>query len=896
MSRPAPSQRSDKAGRLPLGNLWRQSRRDLGPLLVGLIVIAAASFLASAVPQVLSSVATAVVQDAVAHPSRPPEILVQIPFDSSDVPSSDGSDWFSTRIEAGMPTELRGVLAAPVLSMVGPELKAGSIAGRPGRARFIYVHSAGGPAVTWVEGRAPAATGDVSRWNYSDEALPIEVALSVDAAALIGVHPGQQLTVTSTQGAPLDVRLSGIYRPDDLNDDAWKVTPTLVKPQLVDGSAAVASVGLLVSPESLPFAMIGALPGSMDRTYTYPVIASRLDAGRAEALAVEARSLAAGRKSIDLNGSQPRIHTNLDAIIDDALARVAAASAQASVLLIGLLATALLVELLVAGLLVERRSAVLVQWRARGATLPVIAWANLLEAALLTILGGGIGVGAAMLLLGGTPPPAWLVPTLLAALLPQPLLAVRAAGGGVRAGAVAVGKHHRLATAHARRLAAEIMLGVVALAALATLVMRGVVASSASIWTDGVVLAAPVLVAVAVALLLIRLQPSGLALARRLATRRTAAVPLLAAARVRADGLATAALVVSCAMAAIATTVAVTVSSGQIDASWDAVGGEAAVTSTSPDGIPSAVLDLDGDAGLVVATAAVVPSAQLLGSGLDRSVSVVAIDADAFGRLLAATSGSSDALKQLTTANPSAVPVLSTGLPQWDSATLLWGDDRLSVQAVGIAPTLPSGLGLSDYPTVVADRRLLAAALGHEVAASQAWVVGPDAAARLRAAVAGTDAQLLTRQEWLAAQAHDPLRNALGWLFAGASAAAVALAALAVMLMAAAGAGQRTRAAAQLRVIGMPAAAARRVSWLEVAVPAVLTGLVGLAIGIGLSGLLVTALDLKSVTGGRVAPRLVIFWWALALPILLGVLARLAVLIAGLRGRRVPLGPLMRAS
>lgn len=115
------------------------------------------------------------------------------------------------------------------------------------------------------------------------------------------------------------------------------------------------------------------------------------------------------------------------------------------------------------------------------------------------------------------------------------------------------------------------------------------------------------------------------------------------------------------------------------------------------------------------------------------------------------------------------------------------------------------------------------------------------------------------------------------------------------MLVAASGTGERTRAAAQLRVLGTSRRQAARVAWLEATVPAVLASVVGLAVGIGLSWLLVGALELRSVTGGRLAPHLVMAWWVLALPLIVGLVARVSVLVAGLRGRRQALGPLMRA-
>jgi putative ABC transport system permease protein len=895
-----------RPGLLPWRGLLAQSRRDLAPLVVGLLVVAASAFLAAAVPQTLADVATTVVQDAVATSGRSTDVVVDVRLDSGYGPSAEtaaASDWVGSRVEAGMPAELRGVLAPPVTALVGPELKAGTIGGRPGRIRFIYVSSAAGPALDWVEGRAPAAAEGEVDPSGDDNLPPVEVALSQQAAELIGVHAGSPLTVQSLQGEPLDVRLSGVYRPADPGDDAWHVAPTLLKPQLVDGSAAVAAVGLMVSAESLPAAQLISFPTEMNRTFTYRAVASKLDAGRAEALATQARALAAGRATFDIAGGQPAVYTNFDAVIGEALARVAAASAQASVLLFGVLASAVLVELLIAGLLVERRAAVLLQWRARGASLPVVAVANLAEAGMVTAVGGGLGVVAAALLADGAPPLAWVLPMLAAAVVPQPMLAVRAAAGSTRPVPAANGRRPPVSAAKVRRVAAEVMAAMVAVAALTTLVARGVTASAGSVWSDVVVLAAPVLVALVVALGLVRSQSRASALARSLAARTSGAVPLLAAARMRGEAFSVAALVVACAMAAIATTVSGTVRSGQVEAAWDAVGAEAAVSTNEASGLPAAVERLDGDAGLALATAAVIPGAQLLGPGIDRPVTVVAVDAEAFGRLLAAATsagGSSPAeavaaLALIATPNQAAVPVLVAGLPNSAAGIVRWGDERVDVQALGTVPTLPPQLRLTGQPTVLADRVLLGRALGHEVAASHAWVVGPLAVPRLEEALAGADALVTTREGWLAAQVDAPLPHALGWLFTGAWVVATALAALAVILMAASGARQRTRAAAQLRVVGMRGAAARRVAWLEAALPAVLASAVGVAVGMGLSGLLVVALDLKSVTGGRHAPHLVTAWSALGLPVALGVLSRVAVGIAGLRSGREAVGPMMRA-
>lgn len=890
---------ANRSGILPWRGVWRQTLADVAPLAVGIVVVAAAAFLSTAVPQAMDSVATSEVRTALTTQAEPVTVVVSVPITGSgyelngDMANAAAS--VKEQIDAGMPVELRSSLSAPVTTLISRELKAGAIAGRPGRVRFIYVSSESGPALQWVEGREPASTGDLSELG-PDQTPRVEVPMSEAGARLMDIHAGAKLSVDSPDGQPLDVWLSGVYRAVDPGDDAWAVEPTLLKPQLISGGAAQASVGLLVSEKSLPYAWLAIFPSDMTRTYTYRVVPSTLDGKIAAQVATQARGLASGRKVFEIAGAAPTVTTQLDRVVDASLARIAAARAQASVLLIGLLSIALLVELLAAGLVVERRAAALVQWRARGATLPTIGLASAAESAVLAALGGLIGVVAASLAVGGVPPWGWVIPPVVAAALPQPLLAIGRADRAARVPRPFSRKHNPLTAAHVRRLGAEAALALVALAALATLMVRGATASAGSVWSDAVVLAAPVLVALTVAVAVLRIQPFALKGVRALAARGAGAVPLLAAARSRANGLATAALVTAAAIAAIAASVAGTVSEGQTDAAWEAVGANATAITTESLGIPSSVTELDGSQGMTVATATVISGAQVLGPRVDRSVAIIAVDAEAMGRLLAATPApDAPTLALLTTRGPGALPVLVTGGDGWDGVTLRWGDASVTVRTVGVAPALPIRLP-SQGLAVVVDRALLAQASGDGVPATQAWVAGPDAEARLVAALAGTDARVITRDGWLADQRASPVTRALQWLFAGASAVATALAAVAVVLMAASSSGARTRVDAQMRVIGTSRSAAARVAWIEATIPALAASTVGIATGIGLAGLLVVALDLASVTGGQHAPDLVIPWWTLGIPVALGLVARIAVAVAAIGYRGEALGPRMRAN
>ncbi len=876
--------RAIPSGVLPWRGVWRQTVADVAPLVVGIVVVAAAAFMSCGVPQKMDAVATSEVRAALTTQAEPVTVVVTVPITDSgyalnlDLAAAAAS--MKDLVDAGIPTELRGALARPVTTIVSRELKAGVIAGRPGRVRFIYVSGDSGPAVQWVEGRAPVSTGDLADLTDDDRVPPVEVAVSEAAASIMGVHPGAKLPVETADGQPIDVWLSGVYRATDPGDDAWALEPTLLTPQLVAGGAAVASVGLLVSEQSLPFAWLAVFPTDMTRTYTYRVVPSALDAKLAAQVATQARGLASGRKVFEIAGPPPTVTTQLDRVVDDALARVSAANAQASILLIGLLSVALLVELLTAGLVVERRAAVLVQWRARGATLPAIGLASAVDSTVMATVGGVIGVVAASLAVGGVAPWGWVVPPVVAAALPQPLLAMVRAGRAARTPRPSSNRRNPLTSAHVRRLGAEATVALVAMSALATLTVRGATASADSVWSDVVVLAAPVLVALAVALGVMRVAPHAMRAARVLAARGAGAVPLLAASRARANGLATAALVTAAAVAAIAAAVAGTVNQGQADAAWEAVGADATAITRASAGIPPSVTALDGSQGLTVATAAVISGGQALGARVDRSVTIVAVDAEAMGRLLAATPApDAPTLALLTTRGAGALPVLVTGGEGWDGVTLRWGDASVTVRTVGASPALPVRLP-SQGLVVVVDRALLAEASGGDVPATQAWVVGPDAEARLVAALAGADSRVTTRDGWLAGQMASPVTRALQWLFAGASAMAGALAAVAVVLMAASGSGARTRAVAQMRVVGTSRSAAARVAWIEATIPAVVASTVGIATGIGLAGLLVAALDLPSVTGGLHAPHLVIPWWTLGIPVALGLVARIAVAIA----------------
>ena len=232
-----------------------------------------------------------------------------------------------------------------------------------------------------------------------------------------------------------------------------------------------------------------------------------------------------------------------------------------------------------------------------------------------------------------------------------------------------------------RRVSFEVALVVLAVAALATLRRRG--AASISGPTDQVLAAAPVLVAVAGALLLWRAVPPLLGGVLRLARRSRRAGPLLAVARARSTGSALpfVALVVVITLAALCGALAATARVGQVDGSWDIVGADAVVQTQSPDPSLSAVADTAGRGRRRRrggASAGCRPGSQLFGvPGVDE-VRVLAVDPAAYGTLLARTPfGAAPELAVLADASSTAATTRPSPVrcPRWCPAAC-WAPGR----------------------------------------------------------------------------------------------------------------------------------------------------------------------------------------------------------------------------
>ena len=892
---------------VPFRLLAAQSRASAASLAVSTLIVTGAVFVTAAVPVLGEDAATRQVQQDVASAGRLSDVVVSVPLSSGGggldfnlIPdTADSAAYVAERIEAGMPPDLRAVLEDPITTLVGPQLKMGAIDGVPARLRFAYVAVGDGPHVDWVEGRAPQSTGTAVDFVRLQQKLPVEVGLSTDVAEAIGASVGDELPTLDPDEVLLDVVVTGIFKPQTPGDPAFSTVPTLLKPNMTYGAEHQLAIAGLVTAESLPHARLAVFPKAMDRTYTYHANAHAINAGNAKEVATTAKGIASGKQTFEIVGADPQVTTQLDKVIAQSLARTSAAQTQASVLLVALIILIALTQFLAATVLTERRGRVLGLLRIRGGSGPSVGAALAVEAAVVTTIGVGIGLAAQQALAPGDVAWGWVLPSVIVSLCASPVLGMRAAMRKRVPPPARSKRRNARGTAQLRRVTAEIVVVLAAIVSFLALRSRGAGESEGALAADVLVLAAPALCAVAVGVVLARLMPLLGRWLRAGATRLKAPDSLVAAARLRAAIAPTLALVLAGAIVALAASTSVTVTRGLEAAAWDVVGADAVATASLTTGLPAGVGNLDAP-GVTTATASDLGIGHLAGGTRSQPVTVIAVDAAALAKLeQSVPGGAPDRWQELAdaTVNASgALPMLQTAdLQQVKAGTLSWGRSAVSVASIGLAPDLPGEAIAGDH-VVVVDSADLAPVAKDPFPVTTVWALGEGAGDALTQAVAGTDTTVTTRQGWRDAVLAAPITEALTGLIVAAALVALIAAALGLLLVVAAGTSERRVAMGRLRVIGFSTASVGRVARIHETLPVVLSALVGVGTGLVLTQLLAGALELNIVTGQPQAPEVEFAWWTLALPLVLGALAWLAV-GAGVRfGRAIKLGDVMRAN
>ncbi|MFF5077399.1 FtsX-like permease family protein [Actinoplanes sp. NPDC000266] len=878
-----------------------RARADLGPLLLMAAVVVAVSLLAAAVPPLLRATEDDTFRDTVRQAGEQAAVRVHASWDSNYA-MGDGyqREPFLAQYLAFLPRSAKEQLGAAQTAVLQPPVTtvtSGPLAFVTGDAprtlRLGFVSDDGTiPGTTWISGGPPRATAPGEVMVRPGTPWSVQIGLSEAEAKALKAAPGDRITVKDEQGTRYDVRISGVFRPVDAGDPGWRLTPWLLAPS---GSSASAFGGLL-SVDSLPDARILLPADRLDRTVTFTPDAAKLDRDSARSLAAAVSTLKATSAASGVRDESLRWDTSLDGVVAEVEARIAAATAQATVLLLAVLAGAGLVLSLTAELLTRRRLTALTAYRERGGALPGIAAELLVESVAVAVPAAGIGVLLAYVVAGGAAV-LWALPVALAAIVAGPALGTLAAARATRDRRVPANRSARLwmrRTGQLRRAAVDVAVLAAGVGALVALRQRG-------LGTGGDLVlpaAAPVLGVLGGSLLLLRVLPSATRGILGATLRGRRALPVFGAARAAASSarlLPGLALVTAVGLASFALVLSATVSAGLADGAWRSVGADARldIEPGAPDesGAPAFLRRVASAPGVEQAVAARITDVQVVADGLALSPRLVIVDAAAFQRLLASTPlPGAPGLARLTGGGiPALVRTKDGNVPPGTTVNLRRdGTSALALTAAGPAPEI------GDAPDVILIDTAAAAAAGLDSTPTTVWAMGPGAASALRNA--GVDGSVLVRTDLLRDRSTAPLTSGLTNLTYASAATLLALAVLSFALGAAANAPSRWETLARLRTLGLRSRDTRRVAAGELLPLILFAAISGPILGILLARLTLGPLALNLLTAQAADPPVVIPWPATAIvaTVLLAAVPVVVMVEASLH-RRQRLGEVLRA-
>ncbi len=703
-------------------------------------------------------------------------------------------------------------------------------------------------SVRVVAGRLPGGT--VS----SGSSVLVQSAITQSTARSFGVTVGSRLPLPGT-GIVLDV--TAIVTPRHPSAAFWAVNPLVAAPEFVitdrDGNGYWS--GAVFVPASAVVALQSRIEtGSAQVSWMFPLALGNFTAAQAAQLPSALAGSIATAGHVDVSSAQGEpipvligLTSGTGQLIAEFAAQAASVARVLDLLAVSLAVLAAVVVLLAGWLLTEQRRQEFALLRARGASRRQLALL-ILGGSAVTVLPGAAAGAALAVAFTPTAPVAlsWYLAglELLAALGGPAAMTVRIHRGyAARARPdQPVGR-----VAAARRVVVEATLVLGSVGGLLVLRYQGL-SSGGDLFPT----AAPVLLAIGVAVVVVRLYPMLVRGVLRLTGQRASAAAFLGLARAaRAPGSAALpafALVLALALVSFAGMVRGAVLTGEVSSSWQQAGADAVITDTGSIGpaLTRAVAAVPGVqhvavAGLTIATTAT-----------GRQFNVLAVDAAQYTALVAATPlphppAEFTATTRAGTAPGLATPNLAAQLPGGRFGVAIVAA-HVELRVLGQAPVSSAVIGLAGG-YVVLPRQMLGAA---SPAPDMLLVVGSGINQHaLTATVAryAPRAKIVFRARRLTALEDSPLQHGAYLALALGGAAAIFCGLLVLLLSLLLSAPSRQLTLARMSTMGLSAGQGRQIAVLE-AVPQLLAVLVGgTATAAVLGPLLGPALSLSVFTG-----------------------------------------------
>ncbi|MGW8726631.1 FtsX-like permease family protein [Streptomyces sp. NPDC055808] len=698
--------------------------------------------------------------------------------------------------------------------------------------------------VRLVSGRLPAGQAD-------QKSAGAEVAVTAATAKAINIKTGSVLHVDGLGRPQLALTVTGIVEPLLPEAGYWSVLPVLRTPQLLPANGDPDPPmywhgGLLLAPGAAP-----ALLATDSKPEMYVQLApdtQHVNARQFDDLKSAVAALQNGPALSRLRtvfAVSATSYTELDRVllsyqtVRDSISPVVAVAG------FGTATVAAVVLLMAGGLAASRRTAELALMRARGGALRQISGRLFAESAVVVVPAAALGLLLAVLAVpGGRFAPA-LAAAAGVAVLGCLALPVRAAliHRTVRSAVERTDLVREKPTA--RRTVAELTLLVLAVGAVFALRRRGTTGGS----TDSLLSAAPVLVGVIAALVLIRLYPLPLRWAARPAARLRSTVGFLSLARAgRASGGGALPLL------ALLTALTTAAFGGSVLAGSDDARDRAALYATGTDARIDSDLPLPGDlpgrvskvAGVEGVSPVHIEYSVPLPDGGDKTA-VAGVDPASYARLTSGTALGIDAgrLKAPPGAPGKAV------LPAIASPPVAQrlGKEPVKLRVAGYDLTVRVIATQDGSAAVPGSDYLLLDTAGLGAKDPTALLVGGSSldAKALRKAADGGHASVRLRSEARQEYADSPLQTGAGHIYTAAVAAGAGLAVLALLLSLLRGAPERSALLARLRTMGLTRRQGRVLLVLEALPPALLAGAGGALTGWASIALLAPGIDLAGL-------------------------------------------------
>lgn len=716
-----------------------------------------------------------------------------------------------------------------------------------------------------VSGRMPGPEATIE-----DHEMRVEGVLTPAVADALHLKVGETIHLP---GPSVDttVHITGLVKPRAPHTAYWDADPALYEPELLTYRPPHSLeekhywyAGVLLDPRAAPALMW--IDGRAEVYFHEPLDVGTLHADEVAAMQRRLADLTVGPSATKLAEQAGLGALTIDEGLAGQLTEFRQARAAVTPMLLtaelGLGTAALTVLLLWGVLTAERRREETLLLRARGGSLPGIARLLLAETAVVAVPAGAAGAGLAVALTPGGGLAQSMVQAavvLLVACLAFPLRAAAALRNPGAQGRRADVLHARPSR---RRVVVELTVLLLVVGAVVALRQRGTTADdSAATQPDPLLAAVPVLLAVAVALVLLRVAPVPLRLLARPTARGRGLVAFLGMARAgRAPSAAVAGLplltvLVALTVTAFGGTVLQGVQQGRERASLLALGADARVEASSDlsPGLQEKVRDVPG---VDETTAVRVETRGELSSG--DAVIVVLVHADSYARLADRTGLGAFPAHALHGTGSGPLPALVSP----DLAAGIGDGAKVSVPGVEVPvhpvlqrETTPA-VGAGSF--VVVDVDALAKVLPR--AAAESWIdpntllVSGDAldSRALNKLVASQDADDLVvrlRSDELAAYSHSVLQSGGERLYIAAALLTAAYGAMAVLLSLLQTAPGRVALLARLRTLGLPRRDGRRLLLAEGLPGYVLTAVAGVLTGLAAVPLLGPGIDLAALAG-----------------------------------------------